>query len=65
MATKQRKFKLEIELENETMRTRRHVISALVKLSQRLRNADTEGAIVDDNGNVVGRWAFAWELAKQ
>jgi len=63
------KFKIEIELGNDTMRTGEHVRDALLKAAQhvardylgtdftRMKSTlDAEGPIKDANGNRVGTW---------
>lgn len=58
------KFKLEIELENDTMQDQHDVAKALRSVADRLGKLTStrfgpyglSGGIMDDNGNTVGRW---------
>ena len=61
------KFKLEIDLENDAMRTARHLNAALRKIAAAVlcyEEDDEEGfdgkvissVVMDENGNKVGRW---------
>ena len=61
------KFKLEIELGNDAMRTARHVNAALRKVAasilchedddeEGLEGKVISGVILDENGRKVGRW---------
>lgn len=52
-------FTMEIDSENDAMRTADDVSRALSKLATHLRGRDWddfEGKIRDDNGNTVGSW---------
>jgi hypothetical protein len=57
------KFTLEIELENDAMRTSTHLAKALRDVGERVRaampgviRAADNGRIRDINGNTVGSW---------
>lgn len=61
------KFKLEIELGNDAMKTARHLNAAIRKVASSVlahEDDDEEGfkdkvigsVILDENGNKVGRW---------
>jgi hypothetical protein len=52
-----RTFRLTIEMENEAMRSRRDVAGALRGLAKRLEDGESEGRIMDENGNTVGRFS--------
>ena len=57
-------FTLNLELENDAMKSRRDVAAALRKVADRIGQRDSDGAllveapILDVNGNTVGRWSF-------
>ena len=57
---KYERFKLEIELGNDAMRTRADVIRALRRLATAIEMTSKvdEAKILDINGNSVGRWSF-------
>jgi hypothetical protein len=54
------KFTLEIELGNAAMRTAGDIAGALAKIAGRIDPRDVAagagGAVLDVNGNTVGRW---------
>jgi hypothetical protein len=55
------KFKLEIELGNDGMRTKEHLQLALREVAEALKDAHAfggEGRIKDSNGNTVGKWSL-------
>jgi hypothetical protein len=62
-------FTLTIDLGNDAMQTRADIESALRKLGQNCRymsdppEAGDDGAIMDDNGNKVGRWEVTETVA--
>jgi hypothetical protein len=51
-----RRFSLNIRLENVAMRSRGELNAALHSLGDRLLGGETEGVVKDVNGNTVGRW---------
>lgn len=57
-------FSLEIESDNDALRTSTELIEVLRKVATRLEseplsaNSETEGTIRDVNGNKVGTWFF-------
>lgn len=55
------KFKLEIELGNAAMQTRRQVAGALRRLAEEIDRNKDKGSILDLNGNTVGTWSFEKE----
>ena len=56
---KPNRFTLTIDLGNDAMRARRHVARALADLAKKMPHEDrTDGKILDENGNSVGRWEF-------
>ncbi len=57
-----KKFELEIELGNDAMKTRFDVAKALSEVARRLRTTGRNyQAIMDRNGNKVGKWTFKEE----
>ena len=54
-------FELTIELGNEAMQNTSDVATALERVAMRLRHGDTDGRIMDFNGNKVGRFTFDFE----
>lgn len=58
------RFKLEIELGNDTMQTRSDVARALEQVIATLRETEITGGVVHDtNGNSTGSWRLGdrWE----
>ena len=58
-----RRFKLDIELGNDAMKTAFAVSTALVQVANKLRKLrsttpGTSAKIMDENGNSVGSWEF-------
>ena len=54
-----KKFKLEIELENDGMQTQVDLARALRQVSKKMLEVteiETTGKIRDSNGNTVGKW---------
>lgn len=51
-------FKLTINMGNDAMREAEHVAGALNRTVDAVACGFTNGAIIDDNGNTVGRWEF-------
>ncbi len=56
-------FKLSLELDNDAMKEPSHVAAALHEVATALNDlpADRESAkgnILDDNGNLVGKWTY-------
>jgi hypothetical protein len=58
------KFKLEISLGNDAMKSSEDIIGALKYVEAKLQR-NSEGKILDLNGNSVGKWEFVEEKEKK
>ena len=58
------RFKLKIDLGNDAMLTYDDLAMALHRVADKLKDhygvamGEAEGAVIDENGNSVGRWRF-------
>jgi hypothetical protein len=52
-------FKVKITLGNAAMETAEDVATALHEVAERLKDGETEGTIMDDNGNKVGTFRLS------
>lgn len=49
-------FELHVEVGNAAMQDPEDIANALVRVAEKLMTAHKSGAVMDDNGNTVGRW---------
>lgn len=55
------KFKIEIKLGNDAMRSKHDVSEAIIDVASRVRGGCLSGRILDINGNLVGNYEFIEE----